>query len=300
MNPFTTVLWGAEGTWKTTIGLSFPKPIFHIETDLGGFERAAWRFSSDTKILRLKSNEPVSGVDFSKWDVVTKPFAIPVQIERLLGAQTAGATSKSTIKFPKRLIGYKECWQNIVLDYVSACQSTACKSVMIDSATQCWSICHNGLLQEKQEIQLASGTKEDSSTFRERLQPVEFPNDRMRSLLYTADSYKKFLILSHYDKDIYGEKFDSEGRKQEYKTGEVTVDGFKGTTQLADIVLRLSLGSRTNLVTSKMETVVNAKIVIKCGLPGMGTLAVNRELLVPSFDGLIALQEQMIQEQKGG
>ena len=42
-------LWGVEGCGKSSTGLSFPKPMFHLDLDLGGFERAVWRLEDMAK-----------------------------------------------------------------------------------------------------------------------------------------------------------------------------------------------------------------------------------------------------------
>jgi hypothetical protein len=244
-----------------------------MDLDVGGFDRASWRMDTT--------------------GIVSKPYPIPIQMEKLIGAQKIGAS----IRFPRQVVGYKEVWQQIVKDYVEACQDPNIKSIFIDSATQLWTICHTSLLQEKQEVQLSKGIKADSYEFRERLQPMEFPNDRIRSLIYTARSYGKNLIMSHYPKDLYGEKLDENGKKVEYKTGEIDLDGFKHTKALVDLVIYLSFEVRTNPVTKERKSVLIAKITT-CGLPGLGTSAVGQEI-EPSYQGILNLQE-MMKGQVGG
>lgn len=279
-------LWGDEGTWKTTVGLSFPWPMFHMELDVGGFDRAAWRLPETCRIKRCEPNEKVADIDWSQYDVVTKSYLIPVQIEKLMGAQK----TETTVRFPRRLIGYKEVWQHIVVDFVAVCQDTRVKSIFPDSATQLWSICHSSLLQEKQEIQIANKMSPEDERFRERLQPVEFPNDRMRSLIYTAKSYGKNLVLSHYHKDVYADRIDADGRKVEYRTGETAMDGFKDTTKLVDVVVKLFWDWVTNPVTHERKQEILAKIVIKCGIPGLGTTAIGMQI-APNYQGILDLKE---------
>jgi hypothetical protein len=281
----TCVLWGEEKTWKSSFAQSFPKPLFHMELDIGGFDRAAWRLPASTRILRLGVTDDLTDVTWSQWDIVTKPYPIPVQLEKLMGAQKIGAT----VRFPRSVTGYKEVWQSFVVDYVTACQS-GCASILFDSATQLWVVCHTSLLQEKQEIQLANGVKPENKDFREKLLPVEYPNDRMRSIVYTAQSYHKNLILTHYPKDVYGERFDAEGRKQEYRTGEVVPDGFKDTQKLADIVIKLSAVAGRNPITGAVSQSIEAKIT-RCGLPGLGTAATGA-VIAPNYDGIVELVER--------
>jgi len=284
--------WGDEKTWKSSAGLSFPKPLFHMDLDVGGFERAAWRLDSKLRIYRCKPEDKLDTLDWSKYDIVTKPYPVPVQMEKLMGLKTPAPNEKgASVRFPRRVIGYKEVWQQIVVDYVAACQNPIPVTIMWDSATQLWSICHTSLLQEKQEIQIAQGKGPEHSEFREKLQPVEYPNDRMRSLIYTARSFGKNLAITHYPKDVYGERFDADGRKQEYRTGEITLDGFKHTQQLVDLVIKLNLEMRTNIISHEKEPVVVATIT-KCGLPGLGTAATGKTLIDVSYQGILDLIEE--------
>lgn len=249
------VIWGTEGLGKSTMGLTFPKPLKHYDLDVGGYERAAWRMDVT--------------------EVTSKRYPIPIQIEKMTGLVST--------RFPRRVIGYKEVWQQIVVDFVADCQNADVKSIMLDSATMLWSICHQSLLQEKQEIQLAGGMKVEDTKFRERLQPVEFPNDRMRSLIYTARSYGKHLILTHYPRNVYKEKFDKHGELVSYKSEDIEPDGFRDTKKLVDIVVWT--------YSDKGEP--RARIDLKCALPGLGMGAVGLELPNPSYEGILELQKAM-------
>jgi len=297
-------IWGEEGKGKSTIALTYPKPLFHMDLDLGGFERAVWRILKEAEKagapLRVRYCEPrenISVLDWNEWDIVTKPFLAPIQIEKLMGVRKQPGVS---VRFPRSVIGIKELWQEIVVDFVTLCNTREVKTIVTDSATQLWNICHTSLLQEKQEIQLASGKiKEDSDNFRERLQPVEFPNDRMRSLIYTARSSGKHLVMTHYPKDVYKERVGDKGIES-YKSGEVEPDGFKHTVTLDDIVLwaYTEVDKRREIVKGVENPNYNkpqpyAKIDLKCGLSGMGMSAVGLELPSPSYEGLMELQAMM-------
>ncbi len=301
-------LWGVEGCGKSTTGLSFPKPLFQLDLDLGGFERAIWRLEDEAKKngtqLRVKHCEPkadISKLDWNEWDIVSKPYLAPVQLEKLLGVQQQGVS----VRFPREVKGIKELWQEIVTDIVTVGQVPTVKTIMPDSATQLWWICHTSLLQEKQEIQMSQGIKADSKDFREKLQPVEFPNSRMRDLIYTVRSYGKHLVMTHYPKDIYATKVVGE-RLESYATGEVEPDGFKHTVTLDDIVLLCFTEIDKEKWTIKPandkkgvenpdfnKPVPRAQISLKCGLSGMGMKAVGLELPTPDYEGLMELQTMM-------
>lgn len=252
-------LWGDEKSWKTTMALTFPRPLVHFDLDVGGFDRAAWR------------------MDIA--DVSSKSYPIAIQTEKMMGARKD--ENGVTVRFPRRVVGYREVWQQIIIDFVAACQNSSVQSMVMDSATQLWLICHTGLLQEKQEIQLSKNPNLPDYELREKLKPVEFPNDRLRQVIYTAKSYKKHLILTHYPKFVYAEKATEKGIES-YRTDEIVPDGFKDTRKLVDIVI---------WVETDKDNVIHAKITT-CGLPGLGTTAVGLEIK-PSYEGLLELIESM-------
>ncbi len=248
-------IWGEEKSGKSTMALTFPKPLFHLDLDVGGYARAAWRL--DTK------------------DITSKSYTLPLQIEKMMGSKTP------SIRAARKVVGYREVWNSIISDYVDACNNKDIQTIVIDSATQLWSICHTSLLQEKQERQLADKPGMPEHMLREKLQPVEFPNDRMRSVIYAARSYGKNLVLTHYPRNIYKSKFDNKGELVEYKSDEVEPDGFKDTQKLVDIVIW----------TSTSKEGATAKIT-KCGLEGLGFAAVGLDIS-PSYQGILDLKEAL-------
>ncbi len=302
--------WGREGDGKSSFGLSYPKPLFHLDLDVGGFERAIWRVVKEAEKvgtkLRVKlceADEDIKKLDWAEWDIVSKPYPTPVQMEKLLGV---GAEDSLTVRFPRQVTGVKEVWQSIVIDIVAAGQASLVKSIMPDSATQLWWICHTGYLQEKQEIQLGHGMKVNDPKFREKLQPVEYPNDRVYSIIYTTKSFGKHLIMTHYPKDVYKERVGDKGIES-YNTGEITPDGFKHTLKTDDIVIWCYTETDKEKQLMSMngddaEMVDNpnynkpqphAQVSLKCGLAGMGMSAVGKHLPTPSYEGLMELQADM-------
>jgi hypothetical protein len=258
---FICAIWAEEKAHKTTVALSWPKPLVHFDIDVGGFARASWRID-------------LTGIE-------SKSYFIQINIEDILGVDKTAPS----IRFPKRVIGYKECWEKIIVDYVNACKRPEVKTIVMDSATQLWQICHKNELQIKQEIQKVKSPQMLDADLREKLQPVEYPNDRMRSLIYTARSYGKNLVLTHYPRDIYVEKIIDGGVK-EVKSGKLEIDGFKETERLVDIVLynKWEQRGREQILTTT---------ITKCGLPGLGTLATGLPLPESSYHGLVMLAESM-------
>ena len=296
-------IWAIEGAGKTSFGLSFPKPLFHLDLDVGGFERAVWRLEAEAKeagkklrVKRCDAGESLEKLDWESWDVVSKPYLAPIQLEKVLGIRQKQGLS---VRFPRQVVGIKEVWQEIIIDIVTVCQVKFVKTVMPDSATQMWWLSHTGLLQEKQEIQIANGVKPEHKDFREKLLPIEFPNSRMRDVIYTVRSFGKNLVMTHYPKDIYAERLSGE-RLESYRTGEIEPDGFKHTVALDDIVIwcYTELDKRKEIIKGAPnpdynKPVPRAKISLKCGLAGMGMKAVGLELPTPDYAGLMELQSMM-------
>lgn len=268
---------GDEGTCKTTMALSFPKPLIHFDTDVGGFRRAAWRLTAE----ELKQ-------------VVSKGYPKPIQIEKLLGQKGSPSTR---VLIPKKVEGMKELWQQIAQDFVNACMNKTIKTIVIDSSTALWNICHQSHLQELQERQLVQWrnrnpkTPFDENEYREKLLPVEYgpANDKMRTVLHTARSFSKNLVLTHYPTDEYGAILDGKGNVTEGKTGIKVMDGFKETVKLSDVVMWLTIKEKSEKGKKTREPI--AKIT-KCGLEGMGLDAVGLEIPA-SYEGIINLQRMM-------
>lgn len=302
-NNMIASLWGKEGSGKSSTALTWPKPLFHMDLDLGGFDRAIWRAEKiaresgkPLKIYRCDADEDVSVIEWEDFDIISKPYPVPAQIDKLLGVPTVTPGSRTKVRFPRKVVGIKELWQTFVIDYATACQSKELRTIVADSATQLWWIAHTGYLQEKKEIQLAKNMKEEDDKFRESLTSLEYgePNSRMQQLIYTARSYGKNLVQTHYPRDIYAEKLDGE-RVVSYKTGDVEPDGFKHTVKLDDIVLWIyTEKNKDKKDTNYGNPEPHAQISLKCGLMGLGMTAVGMELVEPTYDSLIQLQNMYL------
>ena len=304
-----TAIVGEEGSCKSTMGLSWPKPLFHFEIDFGGFSRAAWRVlkeNPELRVYRCKIDEDLTKLDFEKYDIITKPYPKPLQVNKLMGQLTGKASTPSarTIHQPKKVEGMKELWQNLITDFVYVCQQNTVTQ-MIDSATALWNIDHNTRLQELQEVQeykwrLDAKTKAipfPEDEYRERLQPIEYgqPNDRMTTILQTSRSFGKNLVLTHYPTDEYGMVPDGKGGLTEGKTGKAVIDGFKHTGKLCDLIVWTSVKESSRLdPKTKKSIAVKTPIarITKCGIEGMGLDAVGKEVSA-SFEGIISLRNLM-------
>jgi len=213
-------IWGKEKTLKTTLALTFPRPIEHFDLDVGGFDRAAWRFEQRPDGLK--------GIN-------STPYPAPLQIDKLMGKSPKDVS----IRLPVRVVGMKELWQKFLQDYVKALESPDVKTIIIDSGTQMWEIIRQSVLQEKQEAQEINGKLPPGAKYRESLTQIEYsdPNNRSKSVIYAARSFNKNLVLTHYPRDVYKQKLTERG-VESYQTGELEMDGFKSTTALVDLVIK--------------------------------------------------------------
>lgn len=162
-----------------------------------------------------------------------------------------------TIRFPKKIVGVKEVWQQIIKDYVATVQRVDIKTIVIDSATRLWELCHRAYLQELQEKQIATDPKvaANDNLLREKLLPIEYgePNDRMRTIIYTARSFNKDLVLTHYPRDVYAQRVTERGI-EEYRTGAIELDGFKDTKKLIDLIVMTSIDTTKKVPIGKITT----------------------------------------------
>jgi len=300
---------GEEGTCKTTMALTYPKKLFHFDIDVGGFKRARWRIPDETRVCTLSAHQPISDIDLNDFDIISKPYPKPIQMSKLMGLEVTKATTRMEVKFPRKVEGMKELWQEIVKDFVELCQVPEISSMVLDSATMFWNIDHKSYLQELQERQVYKWLQEHKNLktddfpendYRERLQPLEYgePNDRMNQLFHTARSFNKNLVLTHYPTDVYGPMPDGKGGIAEGKTGELTLDGYKHTAKLVDLVVWTKLKTQTvpsdpkNPQSKPHEEKYAVAKFAKCGIEGMGISVVGQEVMA-DFDSIINLRNMM-------
>ena len=293
---------GEEGSGKSSMALSFPRKIFHFDIDVGGFKRAAWRLPEETRIKTLSTHEKLEPSIFTDFDIISKAYPRPIQVDKLLGLLTDKTSSRTIqVQFPKKVEGIKELWQVIVTDFVIVCQIPEVSSIIFDTSTLLWNIAHNTVLQEAQERQLYrwqqdsvhKNQKFDENEYRERLGEMEYgpANERITQLLHTARAFSKNLVLTHYPRDAYGMVADGKGGMEKGRTGEKELDGFKHTGKLADIIVWTSI--KEDIVKGENGKPMKVKYPIakfaKAGVEGMGLSAVGMEVPA-SFEGICNLR----------
>ena len=212
--PLVVGIWGGDKTGKSSLALSFPKPIQHFEFDLGGYDRAIKRFKKERD----------AGL------ITTKPFIMPIQ----------GNIDKVSIRQSKIITGVKELWYQFLLAYLEFLKGDMATG-SIDTATLLWELICTAYLQEKQEVQLDQrGNVLPNERLRISLLPIEYrePNIRMRGLIYQAKAHGKNLVLAHHCKDEYKPMLNRKtGDIEEMKTGAKERSGFASLGDSTDLML---------------------------------------------------------------
>jgi len=241
-------IWGEDKSGKSSLALSFPKPIQHFEFDLGGYDRTIWRFKKD------KDNGSIT----------TKPFVVPMQ----------GNIDEVTIKQSKIITGVKELWYQFLVEYLRFLKGDVVTGI-IDTGTLLWETICTAYLQEKQEIQLDPNGNllPSENRLRVSLLPIEYrePNIRMRSVIYQAKAHGKHLILTHHSRDEYKPMLD-------FKTGE-TRDSRTGMRERSGFS---SLGDSTDLMLHTYKK--GDKFYCKVDEQSVPTALVGMEFEDPSYD----------------
>ena len=203
-----TTIYGEPGTCKTSIALTWPKPIavYDLENGL----RRAWGIG---KLLESGS-------------VVKHTVTIP--------------TKSLTIRYSK-LTGYSEAWQSFTGQVQQDLDSKKFKTILWDTGTTIWSLVRDGYLQElqsdgktrKQLQQIEYG--EPNRRMETLYQLVKAYDIHLVVTHHEKDEYINELAAN--GKPIT----DQDGNPKSITSGNKLPDGFKQTLALSDLVLFTTL-----------------------------------------------------------
>lgn len=256
-------LYGDIKTGKTTIGLTFPKPIFFADFDLG-FERAIWRFPNlEVNDLDARGLD-VTSESLNKGDIIVKRYPPPV-------------------KWPGgSLDGFELSWNQICEDFKTVFTHNRIATIQTDTGTGMWNVDHQAHLERVQ--------KHTPNKHRQNLQPIEYarPNTEMKSLISAARAFGKNLISVHHTGGIYEERFAKDGNTTiSIRVGD-TWEGFSKLGTLVDIIARAYSKEETipnpDPRKSPTKKKVSYIIIEHCGL----TLdAEGFKIVDPNFDKIL-------------
>jgi hypothetical protein len=209
-------LYGEDKSCKTTLALTFPKPLVHMELDIGGFDRAIYRFNGDYQSGLIKHE------------------MYPMPLQGLIDV------TKLQVRPNKIITGMKELWYHFLINYIKHLDEDIA-TIVIDTGTLLWEVTCTAYLQEKQEIQFdPTGKLLPNEKLRVSLLPIEYrePNIRMRGIIYQAKAHGKHLVLTHHSKDEYGPVLQKDGSIAEARTGKRERAGFATLGDSADVIVR--------------------------------------------------------------
>ena len=265
MPGLVTAVRGEDKTGKTSLALSvvdYLQPpadkVLHMELDIGGFERSAWRYReyiNSGRIVNKRYHIPLKSIR----DELMKPY-----------------------KEAKILSGYKELWYGKLLpDYVDALEDPTVGAIIVDSWKMWWDFCTSCLLQEKQEI-----ARKDNK-FREKLQQIEYgeANGRMRTAAYASKEAGKHLILVHPMTDERQQKMSRDGVLESVPTGRRLEEGWKHIGSVCDILVETQ---HKEIIEGSRKV---PKFLMKVILSGSAKSTEGMEFQDPSFSTLMQLTE---------
>lgn len=221
-------LVGEPKSGKTDWSLTAEGSIKHEEFDLGGYDRAIWRHKQ----------KEVDGL------IKTQFFQIPskdkddkhIAIQQIKGMLKSDFSKATKVTAPD-LVGWKELWYAFLKQYVEDVTSGEYKTIIIDSATNLWPICHKALLQEKQEISRRGGRS------RERLTQIEYgeANDRFLPIIHAAREMEVNLIVVHHTTEERQEMM-IDGRLENVTTGKYIPQGWRHMRKSIDLEIWFEMG----------------------------------------------------------
>lgn len=230
-------LWGEDKTCKTTLALTFPKPLVFMEFDIGGFDRAIYRFQQKFDQGLIRYEEYPMPMTFGKFD--------PKKLE---------------IRPSKIVVGMKELFYRWATEYIKHLQNPEVATIVVDTATLMKQICDDCYLQEMQERQLetidpVTHLDRDKKPLRTQLLQIEYkePNTRMRGILYQAKANKKHLVLVHHARDEYKPMPQRDGTLASSATGKRERAGFGGLGDSADVIVRTYWDDKVGKPFCKVE-----------------------------------------------
>lgn len=212
-------LWGEDKSCKTTLALTFPKPMVYMEFDIGGFDRAIYRFQKE----------------FDQGLIRYEPYPLPMTFGKF-------DPSALTVRPSKVIVGMKELFYQWASKYITHLRDPAVASIVIDTFTLHYGVTCDGYLQEKQELQLPlrpDGKGNDGKELRSQLIQIEYkePNTRIRGIIYNAKAAKKHLILVHHARDEYKPMPQRDGTIANSATGKRERAGFATLGDSADVIV---------------------------------------------------------------
>ena len=228
-------LVGPPKSGKTDWALTAEGPIKHEEFDLGGFERAAWRHKP-LEEPRNKGSIQTQLFQVEGAKSETDKHVALAMLKNQIGHDLSTATKVTQ----PDVTGFKELWYSFLTQYVEDVTCGDYKTIIIDSATALWPVCHRALLQEKQEAaRFASG----GTKTRERLSEIEYgpANDRFLPMIHAAREMNVNLIVVHHTTEERKDMIVND-KVEKVVTGRMLPAGWRHMRKNIDLEIWFEMG----------------------------------------------------------
>mgnify|MGYP001600808367 CR=1 FL=1 len=206
MHPSVTTIYGEPGTIKTSLALTWPKPIAFYDLEYGG--RRAWMWQDMV----------------DKGVVVPRSFQVP---------------HHSLISRYEKLSGYIKVWQDFALSMEK--DLSLFPTVVWDTGTVVWALDRDAMLEE---LQLTSPTRrqllqiEYGEPNRRMTELFNLAKAMSKNLVITHHETDEYINLM----DPLGRAImDERGNPVSVSTGKKIPEGFRHTVGLSDWVLRTAI-----------------------------------------------------------
>ena len=240
-------IWGDIKTAKTSLAMTFPKPIFHADLDqgfhrvsnrLGGLNVLEWNNLDPQKMLADK----VASTQY-RYDIYSKAYQQPMPWPGI------------------KIVGIEAIWNEVVQDILTAYQVPDFQTVVIDTGSIAWQLSTGAHLERLQGI----------NPSREKLLPIEYgrPNLEMRALYGGAQTSGKNLAIVHHMAGKY-EIQNIGGQLKEIEVGK-TWKGFKEMGAMVDVVGQTLIQNDDNPNLPRIPSIY----IWTCGL----TLGMERQYI---------------------
>jgi len=224
MYPSITTIFGAPGTRKTTISITWPTPIAFYNLEHGGHR--AWNFNA------LKE----SG------DITVRSYPIP---------------HRSMVTRYEKLSGYMDAWKKLTSDMES--DLAKCATVVWDTGTVVWALDRDAMLEE---IQATNPTRKQLQQIefgepnRRITELFNLARAFQTNLVITHHETDEYInVFDPLGRPI----MDEQGHPVSIASGKKVPEGFKHTIGLSDWVLRtkfvdtMSNGTTVSVPTATIE-----------------------------------------------
>lgn len=207
MKPGVAMLYGPQGSLKSSMAITWPKNIVYFDFDLG--HQRAWQIDGMIN----------SGV------VDIRKMPLP---ERSL-----------TTRYTK-LDGYLDMWKEFTESIWSACEDPEVSTIIIDTLTNQWRLCCDAYLEEiqkvnpnrKQLLQIEYG--EPNTRQRSLFDAIKTHNKWLVICMHETDEYAPILMNGR-------PVINDDGTQRTMQTGAKVPDGFRYSRPLSDWVFNSKL-----------------------------------------------------------